>query len=172
MTTHHAVARRRPPVKCAGPVPELSVLGLDQLRAYRAALSAEEDTVSYWRRLLHRRVDLLRAEALATDTLGAADLVRVLGDTGTGRSRRALMSVPAPPQLPDLPDLDQLAQLWAAEPADADQVSHVVERLVAEETRLSAYRTALHQRIEAAASELIIRYRADPQAALALLPHA
>lgn len=168
--TQHAVARRRPPVKCAAPVAELSVLGLDQLRAYRATLSAEEDRVSYWGRLLNERVDLLRDRAPAANTMGAAHLIRALGDTGTGRSRRALMSVPAPARLPDLPDLDQLAQLWAAEPADADQVTHVVERLVAEQTRLSDYRAALHQRIDAAASELIVRYRADPWAALALLP--
>ena len=123
MSSEHAVARRRPPVKLAGPAPELSGLDLVQLRAYRAALSAEEDKVSYWRRLIHGRVDVLEAQARSEDTLSAADLVRVLGDTGTGRSRRALLGVPAPVQLPDLPDLDQLGHLWAADPQDADEVA-------------------------------------------------
>ena len=170
MSSKHAVVHRRPPVKFAEPAPELSGLGLDQLRAYRAALSAEEDKVSYWRRLLHGRVDLLQAQASSHDALSIADLVRVLGDTGTGRSRRALLGIPTAVPLPDLPDLDQLAQLWESDPGDPDEVAHLVERLRAKESRLSEYRTALHQRIDAATGELIMRYRADPQAALALLP--
>ena len=31
-------------------------------------------------------------------------------------------------QLPDPPDLDQLTQLWAADPQDADEVAHLIER--------------------------------------------
>lgn len=169
MSGEHAVGRRRPPVKLAGPAPELSGLGLAELRAYRSALSAEEDKVSYWRRLLHGRIDLLEAQAGSQDSLSLADLVRVLGDTGTGRSRRALMRVPAPVQLPDLPDLDQLGELWAVDPHD-DQVADLIERLHANASRLSEYRSALHQRIDAATGELIMRYRADPRAALVLLP--
>jgi hypothetical protein len=38
------------------------------------------------------------------------------------------------------------------------------------EGALSVYRNALHQRIDAATGELIMRYRADPRAALMLLP--
>ena len=170
MSTDRAVIRRRPPVKLAGRAPELSGLGLAQLRAYRAALSAEEDKVSYWRRLVHGRIDLLEAQASAGETLSMADLVRVLGDTGTGRSRRVLMSVPAPVQLPDLPDLDQLGQLWAADPQDADEVAQLIGRLRLKESRLSKYRSALHERIDAATGELIMRYHADPRAALVLLP--
>ena len=163
-------ARRRPPVKFAASAPELSDLGLDQLRAYRAALSAEEDKVSYWRRLLHGRMDLLQAQATSEATLSLADLVRVLGDTGSGRSRRALMGIPAPTELPDLPDLDQLTHLWSTDPQDPDEADRLIELLRAEGTRLSDYRSALHERIDAATGELIMRYRANPQAALVLLP--
>lgn len=171
MSTDNAVARRRPPVKFADNAPELSELGLAQLRDYRAALSAEEDKVSYWRRLLHGRIDVLQAEAGSEGTLSLDDLVRVLGDTGTGRSRRALLGIPAPVQLPNLPDLEQLAQLWEADPHDPEEIALLVERLRAKESRLSAYRSALHQLIDAATGELIMRYRAEPTAALALLPH-
>ena len=166
----HAVGRRRPPVKLAASAPELSELGLVELRHYRAALSAEEDKVSYWRRILQGRVDLLKAQAGSHLALSLVDLVRVLGDTGTGRARRALMGVPAPEQLPDLPDLDQLTDLWAAEPHDPDEIDDLIERLRAVESRLSDYRSALHERIDAATGELIMRYRADPKAALVLLP--
>jgi hypothetical protein len=170
MSTERAVARRRPPVKSAGAAPELSRLGLAELRAHRAALSAEEDKVSYWRRLLQGRVDLLEAQAISENTLDLAALIRVLGDTGSGRSRRSLMRVPAPVQLPDLPDLEDLCQLWTTDPQDVDEVANVVERLRAKETALSEYRNALHQRIDAATGELMMRYRADPRAALMLLP--
>jgi hypothetical protein len=158
-------------VRSAGPAPELSRLWLAELRAYRAALSAEEDRVSYWWRLLQGRIDLLEAQAVSEDTLSLADLVRVLGDTGSGRSRRTLMRVPAPVHLPDLPDLDVLCLLWAADPQDVDEVADVIERLHAKENRLSEYRSGLHQRIDAATGELMMRYRADPRAALVLLPH-
>ncbi|WP_344304548.1 hypothetical protein [Nocardioides bigeumensis] len=150
--------------------PDLAGLDVGQLRAYRAALAAEEDTVSYWRRLLHGRIDLLEAQAVSDDGLTLEDLVRVLGDTGSGRSRRTLMRVPAPVALPDLPDLDQMAHLWASDPRDDHEVADVIAGLRAKETRLSDYRTALHVRIDAATGELITRYRADPSAALALLP--
>ena len=170
MGSDDEVARRRPRVKLAEPAPELSGLDLDELRDYRSALSAEEDKVSYWRRLIHGRVDLLQARAGSYDAVSLPELVRVLGDTGTGRSRRALMRVPAPVALPDLPDLGQLTQLWEADHQDPGAIDDLVARLRAGENRLSAYRSTLHQLIDAATGELILRYRANPHAALDLLP--
>ena len=170
MKRQQAVARRRPPIRSADSSAELSGLGLAELRAYREALSAEEDKVSYWRRLLHGRIDLLEAQASMADTLSLTDLVRVLGDTGSGRSRRVLMRIPAPVELPEIPDLDALCELWAADPEDVDEIAELIERLHAKERRLSDYRNALHARIDAATGELIMRYKAEPHAALALLP--
>ena len=170
MKREQVVARRRPPVRSADSSAELSGLGLAELRAYREALSAEEDKISYWRRLLHGRVDLLEAQASSADTLSLSELVRVLGDTGSGKSRRVLMRIPAPVELPEIPDLDSLGEVWAADPQDADEVAELIERLHAKERRLSEYRNALHQRIDAATGELIMRYKAEPHAALALLP--
>jgi hypothetical protein len=170
MSSEQAVARRRPPVKDAVRAPELSGLPLAELRAYRQALSGEEDRVSYWRRLLQGRIDLLEANAISEHTLSLGDLVRVLGDTGSGRSRRTLLRVTAPEQLPDLPDLERLCELWEAEPKGVHQVDLLIERLRGKESTLSAYRRALHRRIDAATGELIMRYRADPRAALVLLP--
>ena len=171
MSGDPGASRRRPSVRAVGPAPELSGLGLDALRSYRTALSAEEDMVSYWRRLLQGRLDLLDAQAALGHTLSLADLVRVLGDTGSGRSRRSLMRVPAPVDLPDLPDLDELCRMWEAEPQDGDERAHLVDGLRAKERGLSTYRTALHERIDAATAEMIMRYRQDPRAALDLLPH-
>ena len=170
MSPEQSVGRRRPAVKSAAPSQELAGLTLEQLRDYRDALSAEEDKVSYWRRLVHGRVDLLEEQAGSQDTLGLTDLVRVLGDTGSGHSRRTLLRVPAPEELPDLPDLAELGELWTADPRDAQEVAVLVQRFRTTGVKLSTYRIALHERIDAATSELIVRYRAHPQAALALLP--
>ena len=76
-------------------------LTLDELRVYRRRLAHEEERVSYWRRLLHARIDVLEAQAHQERALTTEELVRVLGDTGTGRGRTALVSVHAADPLPE-----------------------------------------------------------------------
>jgi hypothetical protein len=52
-----------PPGDDAGePLPELSSLDDDELRAMIVALEREEDDISLHRRVLHGRIDILRAE--------------------------------------------------------------------------------------------------------------
>ncbi|MFZ5852724.1 MAG: hypothetical protein ACOYY2_15285 [Actinomycetota bacterium] len=54
--------------------PRLDHLPLPQLRAYRRGLAAEEGRVSYWRRLLRARIDLLAgAQALLLAELRQAE---------------------------------------------------------------------------------------------------
>jgi hypothetical protein len=71
--------------------------------------------------------------------------------------------------LPDLPELDDM---WATEvdPHDADQVADAVRRLRDAEAQLTDYRRALHERIDEATAELIVRYRENPAGALIALP--
>lgn len=163
-----AASRRRTVIDAVAS-PHLSSLDLSALRAYRHELTAEEDKVSYWRRLAHARIDLLEAEASSEGHLSFDDLVRVLGDTGTGTVRRALVRVHSAEPLPDLPVLDEM---WAAEvdPHDPDAVGDALGRLRAAEQKLTAYRRALHERIDEATAELIVRYRRDPASALVALP--
>lgn len=47
------------------PLPDLSSLTDDDLRAMIRDLEAEEDEVSFRRRVLHGRIDILRAELVA-----------------------------------------------------------------------------------------------------------
>ena len=47
------------------PLPDLSTLTDDDLRAMIRELEAEEDEVSFRRRVLHGRIDILRAELVA-----------------------------------------------------------------------------------------------------------
>jgi hypothetical protein len=148
---------------------DIGALELPALREYRHRLEAEEDRVSYWRRLVHARLDLLAAESASDHTLQLPELVRVLGDTGTGRTRQALVTVRAAEPLPELP---ALTEMWATDvdPHDEDEVADAVDRLNRAEQQLTAYRRALHQRIDEATAALIARYRENPTAALAVIP--
>lgn len=173
-----------------GEAPRLDELTLPQLRSYRQHLRDEEDRASYWRRVVHARLDLLGAVVDAGDgpagpggtgvsggsggkqaagaAIGLDDLVRVLGDTGSGASRRALLRVRAADPLPELPDL---AEVWTL-PSSAAEAGAVLERLRAAERQLTAYRSALFGRLDESTAALIARYRADPTAALAVLEGA
>lgn len=154
------VARRRT-ITNAESSPHLADLDIPQLREYRHRLTDEEEKVSYWRRLAHARIDLLEAESRTEGTLSMEDLVRVLGDTGAGRTRKVLLSVRASDALPDLPELDDM---WATEvdPHDADQVADAVRRLRDAEAQLTDYRRALHERIDACTAQLVDHYQRDP----------
>ena len=141
---------------------------LPELRRYRQRLTEEEDRVSYWRRLAHARIDILEAEADTDGALSMDQLVRVLGDTGSGNTRTALVSISAAEALPELPALEEM---WVTEvdPHDADQVADALARLRAAEVQLTDYRRALHERLDEATGELIIRYREEPTRALDVL---
>ena len=160
---------RRRTVIDAEASPHLNELSLESLREYRERLNGEEERVSYWRRLVHARIDLLEAESRSEGHLSFGDLVRVLGETGSGQSRHALLHVrPADP----LPDLPVLADMWVTDvdPHDAAAVQQAVDRLHAAEKQLTGYRRALHDRIDEATGELIVRYRKNPDDALVALP--
>lgn len=161
--------RGRKPVVDAEASPHLADLDLDTLRAYRQRLITEEERVSYWRRLVHGRMDVLEAGSLVEGTLSIDQLVRVLGETGSGASRISLLRVRSADPLPELPGL---TDVWETEvdPHDEAAVSSAVERLRDAEHKLTEYRKALHERIDEATGELIVRYREDPAAALRALP--
>lgn len=79
--------------------------------------------------------------------------------------RAALHRVRAADPLPDLPDLEGV---WVT-PADESENEAALERLGAAEQTLTRYRHGLHERIDEATAELIVRYRHDPALALRVL---
>lgn len=147
-------------------------LSLQDLRLYRRRLSEEEEKISYWRRLVHARIDVLEAESHHERSLTLEELIRVLGDTGTGRSRTALVNVRAAEDLPELP---ALTDMWVTEldPNDHEGIAAAIGRLRAAESQLTDYRRALHGRLDHATTELIKRYHENPTSALAAFatPH-
>lgn len=161
-----APAQRRPTPR---PVPtrsqEHAHLTLDELRSYRSTLSQEEGRVSYWRRILQARLDVLRAgRHLDTETLRP-----VLTDRRVGAGRQALIEILPVDDIPPLPDL---AGLWdrLVDLDNADEVLALEADLADAERQLSEYRSVLHARIAAATGELIARYRDDPSQCLSALP--
>lgn len=143
-------------------------LSLDGLRHYRTTLSGEESRVSYWRRIIQARLDLVRATESGT-TATVEDLRNMFTEDRVIGTRTALISIVPVDDMPPLPDL---AGLWSRQPV-ADDHEHnaaLILDLSAAETQLSAYRAALHRRLANATTELIARYREHPDLCLAVLP--
>ena len=144
-------------------------LTLPGLRNYRKALSQEEARVSYWRRILQARLDMVRADDPRQRSSSMENLRPVLTNDRVGSGRTALIEVLPIEDIPPLPDLEDLwdRNLRADDP---EYNAELVESLIAAEEQLSAYRTALHARIQASTNELIARYRQDPAQCLSVLP--
>ncbi len=171
-TPHQQAAPHRPAAprkQVMRPTAERSAvhahLTLDGLREYRRALTAEESNVSYWRRIIQARHDVVRAGS----DLVSANLKPVLAEARVGAGRQALVDIIAFDDVPPLPDL---AGLWErqVDPSDSDAIAALESQLDAAEHQLSQYRNALHERLGAATSELIARYRDEPGLCLTALP--
>ncbi len=162
-------ARRKAEVR---PVPVRNAsydhLTLPALRGYRTQLTAEEGKVSYWRRILQARLDVLQAGPTGRE-LDPARLTPVLGRERVGAGRQALVEF-----LPidDIPPLPSLGELWErrVDPGNPVAQAQLEADLRAAESELSAYRAALHRRIGEATGELIARYREQPDLCLSALP--
>jgi hypothetical protein len=147
---------------------EFAHLPLVGLRQYRKALTQEESRVSYWRRIIQARLDVVRA--MGGQSGPDLEALRpVLGADRVGAARMALLDVLPVDDIPPLPNLESL---WGRDPRPGDEAYNtaLVAELVAAESQLSAYRSALHRRLSAATVELIARYREQPSLCLSVLP--
>jgi hypothetical protein len=154
------------PVRAA----RLSELSLAALRQYRLQLREEEDRVSYWRRLLQARLDMVAAGRLQAGPMSAQQIAAALGDGVARQQRIALIATEVGLPLPELPEL---AALWShplGGGANGAADAEVMGRLAEAEAQLSTYRTSLHRLLDTATSELIRRYQVDPSSCLDVLP--
>ncbi|MCU1678822.1 MAG: hypothetical protein JWM93_3580 [Frankiales bacterium] len=160
---------RGPAVK--RPVPqrrnEFSHLTLAGLREYRTTLTDEEGRVSYWRRVIQARLDLVRA--FAGGAAPADNLRDVLSGMTVWSSRGALATFVGDVDIPPLPNL---ADLWSRDPRrdDAEHNAALEIELADAEGQLSSYRLILHDQLAAATEDLIARYRDEPTLCLIALP--
>jgi hypothetical protein len=127
----------------------------------------EEDALSYVRRNLHGRLDMLRAELeLRKDGRGTTRSVEALtaalsGVASNGRGGRAGLGLRASEMagrrgVERVLAEDHLARL--PELGD-DEIAEIVERVVAAEHELSEDRHRLHEVIDALEAELAGRYK-------------
>lgn len=151
-----------------GFVERLRLEPLAGLRALRKALREEERRVSYWRRLVQGRLDLAQA-ALAGDQPSVEKLTATASGQRPDPCRGG-----APRRSPSFARimsgvqdrrLASLAAAWNTPiPWDDPRRLRAVEGTLVEiEGELSRRRRDLHARIDACTSELVDRYRRDPE---------
>ena len=151
----------------------LGQLSLDDLRERRKEAEQEETDLSYMRRLLQGRLDILRAELARRDGTGS-DLVdalpQILADEPSGGPRGLGRHVTAEPSRADahrryvealVADVD----LSNPDAHDDESLRRVLETLEAEEHKVSESRRAVQKVMDALTGEVTRRYRegdADP----------
>lgn len=147
--------------------PAYDGLSLDQLRDLRRELGEEESRVSYWRRIIQARLDLLTHGTTGGDIVER--LTTVLAEGGAVHRRLANLTVRP---LSDAEALPALEGLWTrvVDPNDPEAVAGFIAELRQAETDLSALRHEIHTRLDEATGQLIARYRQDPVLALTALP--
>lgn len=151
---------------------DLESLPLEDIRAMRAECHRIEEKVSYLRRLVQGRLDIVTADRDRRATgAGPSDLPTlvdrlptILGDRvhapGPGRLPTSL----APPELDDdwLAELDDLAgapTLVHLSDSTDEAVRELAEHLADLERRVSDRRRGIFDRIDALQAELVRRYR-------------
>ncbi|HEU4917365.1 MAG TPA: aerial mycelium formation protein [Acidimicrobiia bacterium] len=168
MTEHR---RRIDTVLEPGYLADLSEADLDDLRRRRELAEDVETQISYYRRLLHGRLDLLNFELRRRNGQEERTLIEALPEIlATGMTvgaepnlRHIETMPPIPPttgrrlidKIMDDGILTQLPELTDEELAEA------VDRLEEVEKELSVQRRQLHTVIDALQDEIIARYRSQ-----------
>jgi hypothetical protein len=159
---------------------ELARRPIGEIREMRASCQRVEDTLSYLRRLVQGRLDIVRAEHDRRVAGGApsalADLVAMLPETlaqhvggSTNRPPHDLLPPDDPNVTADLDavcDVDTLAQLPSL---TGDELRGRLDALVELEQIVSGRRRVLFDRLDALSAELTRRYRSGEATVDALL---
>jgi hypothetical protein len=148
---------------------DLSHLDLAGIRAARAALQAQEDAVSFVRRMAQGRLDIARdeqrrrAENLPTSQT-ATDLAGVFGQEHGGGSARPPRETNISTDHPLVIELEQLCDrvgFGSIRTLDETALLAVIDELSAFENARSGERRALFDQIDALTAELVQRYKQD-----------
>lgn len=146
-----------------------------QVRQARAECEREEAGISYARRILQGRLDLLRAE-LERRHQGGDDLSSVLEDLTVILSSDHTPSSPAqaravtvhPPETAATleAEIDAIVDASEAHGDDLERLADLIDRLAVYESHLSELRRQLFARIDLLREELVQRYK-DGRASVA-----
>lgn len=140
---------------------DLSELSTDDLRRRLAQRRAEEDRVSYERRVLQGRMDILRDELERRGRSEHGDLIDrltqiIAGAPSGSRGARARMPNSVEPSGPSDEAADALARL---PDLSVEEIRDLAERFEAEERRVSERRREMFAVIDALEAELVRRYK-------------
>jgi RsiG-like len=143
-----------------------SGLTLEELRALRAQLQHDDDAVSYVRRFVQARLDLVLAEkhsrTSGSELKVQEDLPEILGHHLTGGTARPPRPTEAAAEHPLAIELEELcAQLGADHVTElsVDELTTLEDALTEFEHARSDERRKLFERIDALSAELVRRYR-------------
>ena len=148
---------------------DLQGMGTDEIRARRDEARAERDSLSYLRRLIQSRQDMLSAEREARGRPGQfrAPLAEVLSGQGHADSRGEAVHLQLPPE--DMAAADARVSEILADEAFAnpkeltdEQLDEMVATLHEEEQAVSSDRGAVIRAHDKLQEELKRRYREDP----------
>ena len=160
---------------------DLESLPVEEVRATRASIQQAEVALSYVRRLVQGRLDIVRAEQRGRAEGEAAAwedpvqrLPEILGDTTrpVGPGRLPMQIDPGDDAAALVADLDRavdpgrLSDPGALSESDLDAVAEKLRQI---EHDLSVQRRALHERLDALQAELVRRYRSGEASVDALL---
>lgn len=144
-----------------------SALSLDELRSLRNELQAEDDVVSYVRRVAQARVDLVRAEVHRRERGERAE--DISSELRVVLSSHLTGGAPRPPRpVEDLSDhalSDELDAICAEhgfsriEDLSVADLHQLDQQLTAFERRVSDDRRERFDRLDALSAELVRRYR-------------
>src|ERR1700712_3041110 len=145
----------------------LEQMPLDEIRALRDDAGQEETDLSYLRRLLQGRIDIVTAEVgrrVGGDASGlVGELPRILADAARGEARglgRHQVSEPSNTGSTRRAE-EQLAAMDVTDLADHDdeEIQELLAGLRVTETDISARRRAVQGVFDAASAEITKRYR-------------
>ncbi len=152
-------------------VSNLESVSLDELRERRRLCDTVDTELSYYRRLLHGRMDLLAFEMRRRTGEETRSLIEalpeILADTGGGNAPGELPAKPLTIEAPDIPvtgrrDLDRVLEddFLAHLPTLNDEEIENIQSLLAEtESEISRQRRMVFDAYEKIQSELSRRYR-------------
>jgi len=146
---------------------DLTTLRLDELRVSRRSLEDEERELSYVRRLLQGRIDILKAEFARRSGNGddvLSSLSAILSDSPSaskGSARHVSLDGPAskhPAAVAAQRAANELSQVNLGDMSEP-QLLTSMKNLAAHEKTVSQARSKIHQKMGGLSAELTRRYR-------------
>jgi hypothetical protein len=142
-------------------------MSLEEIRSRRSLLQAQEDAVSFVRRLAQGRLDLARDEERRRASHDRSvnvesELAEVFGQEHGGGSARPPRETNVATDHPLVVELERLCEsigFGSLRQLDVDSLQAAIDRLTEFESARSSERRALFDEIDALTAELVRRYK-------------